>query len=97
EGTGEFAAYTADTGRKVWSVQTGSAIHSVPVSFALRGEQYILVPVGWGSGSRLFATGSSMATPEAKRGPSRVLAFKLGEKTPLPEVTSKVPPVPKPP
>ncbi len=97
EGTGEFSAYTADRGRKVWSVQTGSAIHSVPVSFALDGEQYVLVPVGWGSGSRLFATGSSMATPEAKRGPARLLAFKLGAKAPWPEVTTKVPPVPKPP
>lgn len=97
EGTGKFAAYAADTGREVWSIQTGSAIHSVPVTFALNGEQYILIPVGWGSGSRLFATGSSMATPEAKRGPSRLLAFKLGAKAALPEITTKVPPVPKPP
>lgn len=97
EGAGEFAAYTADTGRKLWSIQTGSAIHSVPISFAISGEQYILAPVGWGSGSRLFATGSSMATAEAKRGPSRLLAFKLGAKGVLPEITTKVPPVPKPP
>src|SRR5580692_7311684 len=97
EGTGEFAAYSADTGRKVWSIKTGSAIHSVPVSFAVRGEQYILVPVGWGSGSRLFSQGSSMATPEAKRGPARLLAFKLGATTPFPTVIVRVPPVPKPP
>ena len=97
EGTGEFAAYTADSGRKVWSVRTGSAIHSVPVSFAVKGDQYILVPVGWGSASRLFATGSSMATPAAKRGPARLLAFKLGATTPRPEVTTRIPPVPKPP
>ncbi|HTW64618.1 MAG TPA: PQQ-binding-like beta-propeller repeat protein [Bryobacteraceae bacterium] len=97
QGTGEFAAYTADTGRRVWSVMTGSAIHSVPVSFAIHGAQYILVPVGWGSGSRLFSKGSSMATPEAKRGPARLLAFKLGGTTPFPEATVRVPPVPKPP
>lgn len=97
EGTGEFAAYAADKGNKVWSLQTGSAIHSVPVTFALKGEQYILVPVGWGSASRLFATGSSMATPAAKRGPSRLLAFKLGATTPFPTVTVHIPPVPKPP
>jgi quinohemoprotein ethanol dehydrogenase len=97
EGTGEFAAYTADSGRKVWSVMTGSAIHSVPVSYAVDGEQYILVPVGWGSGSRLFSRGSSMATPEAKRGPARLVAFKLNGKTPFPTVTVRVPPVPKPP
>ena len=97
QGTGEFAAFSADTGHKVWSIMTGSAIHSVPVSFAVRDEQYILVPVGWGSGSRLFSQGSSMATPEAKRGPARLLAFKLGATTPLPPVTTRVPPVPKPP
>jgi quinohemoprotein ethanol dehydrogenase len=97
EGTGEFAAYSADTGHKVWSIKTGSAIHSVPVSFAVRGAQYILVPVGWGSGSRLFSQGSSMATPDAKRGPARLLAFKLGAKTPFPVVNARIPPVPRPP
>ncbi|HTR38080.1 MAG TPA: PQQ-binding-like beta-propeller repeat protein [Bryobacteraceae bacterium] len=97
QGTGEFAAYNADTGQKIWSVQTGSAIHSVPVSFALNGDQYILVPVGWGSGSRLFAKGSSMATPLAKRGPSRLFAFKLGAKEAMPPVDWRIPPVPKPP
>jgi quinohemoprotein ethanol dehydrogenase len=97
EGTGEFSAYAAESGRKVWSIMTGSAIHSVPVSYTVDGEQYILVPVGWGSGSRLFSRGSSMATPEAKRGPARLLAFKLGAKKPLPAVTVRVPPVPKPP
>jgi quinohemoprotein ethanol dehydrogenase len=97
EGTGEFAAYTADTGSKVWSLMTGSAIHSVPVTYTVDGEQYILVPVGWGSGSRLFSRGSSMATPEAKRGPARLLAFKLGGKMPFPALTTRVPQVPKPP
>ena len=97
EGTGEFSAYAADSGRKVWSVKTGSAIHSVPVSFALNGDQYILVPVGWGSGSRLFAKGSSMATPESKRGPSRLFAFKLGAKAAMPPINWRIPPVPKPP
>jgi quinohemoprotein ethanol dehydrogenase len=97
EGTGEFAAYSADTGHKVWSIKTGSAIHSVPVSFAVQGQQYILVPVGWGSGSRLFSRGSSMATPEAKRGPARLLAFKLGAKTPFPVASARIPPVPRPP
>ena len=97
EGTGEFAAYAADSGRKLWSVKTGSAIHSVPVSFGVKGEQYILVPVGWGSASRLFARASSMATPESKRGLARLLAFKLGGATPFPSIAVRIPPVPRPP
>ena len=97
EATGEFSAYSADTGRKLWSVETGSAIQSVPVSFALNGEQYVLMPVGFGSSSRLFGAGSTLGTPESKRGPSRLLAFKLGAKTPFPSTDIVVPPVPKPP
>jgi quinohemoprotein ethanol dehydrogenase len=97
EATGEFAAYAADTGRKLWSVRTGSAIQSVPVSFGVGGEQYILMPVGLGSGSRLFARVSNMGTPESKRGPARLLAFKLGTKRSLPDVRAIVPPVPQPP
>ena len=97
QGTGEFAAFAADTGKKTWSIQTGSAIESIPVTYAVNGDQYVLVPVGWGSGSRLFAPAWTMATPQSKRGPSRLLAFKLGAATPFPTPPDVVPPVPKPP
>jgi quinohemoprotein ethanol dehydrogenase len=53
--------------------------------------------VGWGSGSRLFAPAKTMATPESKRGPSRLLAFKLGGSVPFPTPHVSIPPVPKPP
>src|SRR5438105_2090503 len=78
QGTGEFAAYAADTGKKLWSIQTKSAIDSIPVTFSVNGEQYVITSVGWGSGSRLFAPARTMATPESKRGPIRLYAFKLG-------------------
>ncbi len=97
QGTGEFAAYAADTGRKLWSVATGSAIDSVPVTYTAQGEQYVLTAVGWGSGSRLFAPGSTMATPQSKRGPTRLLAFKLGGTVPFPTPADVVPPLPRPP
>ncbi len=97
QGTGEFAAYAADSGKKVWSIETGSAIEATPVSFSVEGEQYVLTAVGWGSGSRLFAPAWTMATPQSKRGPSRLLAFKLGATTRFPTPPDVVPPVPKPP
>src|SRR5215469_6255397 len=97
QGSGEFAAYTADSGKKVWSIDTGSAIESIPVTYSVNGEQYVLLPVGWGSGSRLFAPAWTMATPRSKRGPSRILAFKLGGTVPFPTPPDIVPPVPKPP
>ena len=97
QGTGEFDAYAADSGKKLWSINTGSAIDATPISFSINGDQYIVVPVGWGSASRIFGPASMMATPESKRGPSRLLAFKLGSKTAFPTPSSSIPPVPKPP
>lgn len=97
EGTGDFSAYTADSGKKLWSIKTGSAIDATPVSFSAGGQQYILVPVGWGSASRIFGPASMMATPESKRGPSRLLAFRLGAKTSFPYPPNEIPRVPKPP
>src|SRR5438094_2273271 len=97
QGTGEFAAYAADSGKKVWSIQTGSAIESIPVTHTVKGEQYVLTPVGWGSGSRLFAPAWTMATPQSKRGPTRLLALKLGATTSFPVPPDIVPPVPNPP
>jgi len=97
QGTGEFAAYAADTGAKLWSVQTGSAINAVPVTYRFRGDQYVIVPVGWGSGFRLFAPSSMMVTSESKYGPTRLLAFKLGASNAFPHPHISAPEVPRPP
>jgi quinohemoprotein ethanol dehydrogenase len=97
DASGEFSAYAADSGKKVWSVKTGSAIQSVPVTYVLSGEQYVLIPIGLGGGFRLFGRASDMATLETKRGPARVLAFKLGAKTTMPRTLAYIPEVPRPP
>lgn len=97
QGTGEFSAYAADTGRRLWSVETGSAIQSIPVTYTIKGEQYVLLPVGMGSASRLFNANSVIGTPKSKRGPARLYAFKLGSQVPFPYPHVTVPPVPKPP
>lgn len=97
QGTGEFDAYSADTGRKLWSIDTGSAIDAVPITYEVDGVQYVLVPVGYGSASRLFDKGSNMGTPASKRGPARLLAFRLNgsHRFPFPHVV--IPAVPRPP
>jgi len=97
QGTGEFDAYSADRGRKLWSIRTGSAIDSVPVTYRAGHRQYVLMPVGLGSASRLFGPVSTMATPESKLGPSRLLAFTLGGRMPFPYPQVTLPPVPRPP
>jgi len=97
QGTGEFAAFAADSGKQLWSTKTGSAIESVPVTFSVKGEQYVITPVGWGSGSRLFAPARTMVTNESARGPVRLLAFKLGASATYSAPPVVIPPVPEPP
>jgi len=97
DASGDFSAYAADTGKGTWSVKTGSAIQSVPVSYVVNGEQYVLMPIGLGGGFRLFGRVSNMATMETKRGPAAVLAFKLGGKVAMPPIQAYIPAVPKPP
>lgn len=97
QGTGWFDVYAADTGRKLWSINTGSANDAVPITYEVNGVQYVLVPVGYGSGSRLFDKGSHMGTPASQRGPARLLAFRLNGTVPFPFPHVVIPAVPRPP
>ena len=45
---GEAIALDARTGSPLWSFQTGSGIHSNPITYSVRGKQYVAVPTGWG-------------------------------------------------
>jgi quinohemoprotein ethanol dehydrogenase len=97
DASGYFTAYAADTGRVLWSVKTGSAIQATPVTYAVKGEQYVLMAAGVGGGYRLFGSPASMSTLESKRGPARLFAFKLGGKAAMPAIEPYIPPVPQPP
>jgi quinohemoprotein ethanol dehydrogenase len=97
DASGYFTAYAADTGKVLWSVKTGSAIQATPVTYLINGEQYVLIPVGLGGGYRLFGSPSSMSTLEDKRGPARLLVFKLSGKAAMPAIQPYIPAVPQPP
>jgi glucose dehydrogenase len=46
EGNGEFAAYDAKSGKKLWSFQCGAGVNAPATSFTLGGKQYIAVAAG---------------------------------------------------
>lgn len=52
EGNGEFSAFNAETGEKLWHFNCGAGVNAPPISFALDGRQYIAVAAGgsqiWG-------------------------------------------------
>jgi len=80
-----FAAYRADTGRKIWEMPVQQVPIAAPITYMVDGVQYIAVNAGWGGGlahversnySKLFI------------GKPRLLVFKLGG-------SAKLPPMPK--
>ena len=51
---GEFIAFDDETGKKLWSFQTGSGIVGQPITWEQDGEQYVTVISGWGGAVPLW-------------------------------------------
>ena len=70
---GEFAAYNATTGERLWQFPAQTGIAAAPVSYAVNGEQYISVAVGWGTMFSLV--GGEMTASLGLKNYSRILSF----------------------
>ena len=79
---GEFVAYSADDGERLWAIPTQTGITAGPVTYELDGEQYVSVAVGWGTMIGLL--GGPTISPLKMQNKSRVLTFKLGGANSLP-------------
>lgn len=77
---GHFFALDARNGKKLWSFQTGSGNHGNPVTYMIRGRQYIAAPTGEGVSAIMFNTG---VWPEAAnwRLGSTLFVFALPEES----------------
>jgi quinohemoprotein ethanol dehydrogenase len=95
-GYGQFEAFRATTGEKLWSVPAASGITAGPISYSVNGEQYIAVLVGWGGALPLAAGEIGLQVPRLANVP-RMLAFKLGGQAKLPPVPESQAPVLAPP
>ncbi len=82
-GMGEFVAYRADNGERLWSADTEAGVLAAPISYAVDGEQYIAVEVGWG-GSFGLAAGELARDSHSVSNLPRVLVYKLGGTAALP-------------
>jgi quinohemoprotein ethanol dehydrogenase len=80
---GEFLAYSADKGQKLWSFGTQSGVIAAPITYRIKGEQYVAILVGWG-GVWDVAAGILSGKSGPTRNISRLLVFKLGAKNSLP-------------
>jgi PQQ-dependent dehydrogenase (methanol/ethanol family) len=80
---GKFVAYRADNGERLWDFATQTGVVAPPMTYAVDGEQYISVNVGWGGAYALVF--GEFVTPESLPNVSRVLTFKLGADGKLPQ------------
>lgn len=63
--TGEFEAFNAENGEKLWQFQTGSGIVGQPVTWEMDGQQYITVASGVGAVYALFSGDERLASVPA--------------------------------
>ncbi|MDA9433780.1 PQQ-dependent dehydrogenase, methanol/ethanol family [Bradyrhizobium sp. CCBAU 51627] len=76
---GELVAYSAADGTKLWSRKTLSGVIAPPISYAVNGEQYVAVLVGFGGSIALTGGEAALGTFPQPNKP-RLLAFKIGGK-----------------
>ena len=65
QSTGEFEAFDADTGRKLWGFQTGSGVEGQPVTWQQDGVQYVAVTSGHGGAYVVYAGDERLANVPA--------------------------------
>jgi quinohemoprotein ethanol dehydrogenase len=76
---GDFIAYNAATGQRLWSAFAGTGIVAPPITYAIDGKQYVSVMAGWGG-----------AFPKKFQSYGRVLTFTIGgTATPLTRLASR--------
>lgn len=76
-----FVAYRASDGRKLWETTIPSVAIAGPITYTVRGEQYVAVNAGWGGG---LAHVQADAFRDLKVAPAKLLVFKLGGTAPMP-------------
>jgi quinohemoprotein ethanol dehydrogenase len=95
-GMGEFVAYRADTGERLWSAETQAGVLAAPITYSVDGEQYVAIEVGWGGAFGLAAGELARDSHVASNLP-RILVYKLGGGAALPVLPAVTPAVPDPP
>jgi quinohemoprotein ethanol dehydrogenase len=86
---GDFSAYDARDGKKLWTHNAGQGIIAAPMTYEIDGEQYVAIMVGSGGGGQISAPA---LLPPKPRQMGRLLVFKLGGKATAP--INEVPPAP---
>ncbi len=72
--TGEFYAYNAATGERLWTFDTDIGVMAPPISYAIEGVQYIALMVGYGGA---YGVSTPFALDPHPRPNGRLIVFAL--------------------
>jgi len=81
---GEFAAYDARNGKKLWAADAQTGVVAAPITYTIDGEQYVAVVAGWGGILPLLIGELAWVNDKPQVNRSRVLVYKLGGTAKLP-------------
>jgi alcohol dehydrogenase (cytochrome c) len=72
-----FNAFDVESGKLLWRVRLGAALHGFPISYAVRGKQYVAVPTGMG----VFKLMTASQSPDIyqPQGGNALYVFELGD------------------
>ncbi len=76
---GNFAAFNASTGDKLWESHVGTGVIAPPITYEIDGEQYVSIPAGWGGVMGLTISFSPYQTT------GKIYTFKIGGDKPMPK------------
>ncbi len=82
KGDGHITAYTADTGKQLWDFAAQAPVFSTPISYTVKGKQYITILAGSGTAAGTYALSDRNIAANQVR---RVLTFALDGKAKLPD------------
>ena len=81
---GEFVAYHAVSGERLWSLDLGSGISAPPVTYSVDGKQYVSLLVGWGGAGLISGSLAAQHGWKYKVHPRRLYTFAIDGDTPVP-------------
>ena len=85
---GEFAAYAADSGEKLWSQRLNIGVLAPPITYSIDGEQYVALLAGWG-GAVNFGVDVAIAASYTFVNTGRLFVYKLGASADAPAVRER--------
>lgn len=80
---GQFNAYAADSGRQLWSFATQAPVTAAPISYSVKGRQYVTVLTGMGTSGSAFGA-LLPVNIDYRTQARRILTFAVGGKATLP-------------